>query len=158
MAYYTQLIAAWNSVTQPPAGVTGTGLNGGMTTDQKIVAVNGWTVTGAIPTSTLFSGPQLLNSISWSEFSNLPAAQQQNIMLLCSASPTVGLLGGSANTTLLPVGMIVTYFPAGGVTITNLTKLSKGLTQPWWQAPVENGGGALNGPVSLTDTTAAGLS
>ncbi len=155
MAYYTALIAAWNNVTQPPPGVTGTGLTGGMTTAQKIDAVNGWTVTGAIPTSVFFSGPQLLNSINYAEFKALTSAQQQNILLLCSASPTGGLLGGSANTSLLPVGMIIDYFPLAGVTIANLTALAKGFTQPWWQAAT---GGALNGPVSLSDTTAAGLS
>jgi hypothetical protein len=155
VSYYTQLISAWNSVTQPPAGVTGTGLTGGMTTVQKIAAVNGWTITGAIPSSTLFSGPQLLNCISWSEFNALLPAQQQNIMFLCAAGAAGGLLGGSANTSLLPVGMIIAYFPLAGVTITNLTALAKGFTQPWWQAPT---GGNLNGPVSLSDTTAAGLS
>lgn len=155
MAYYTKLIAAWNSVTQPPVGVTGTGLTGGMTTAQKIDAVNGWTVTGAIPASMVFTGVQLLNCINYAEFKVLTATQQQNILSLCNAG--AGLLGGSANTAFLPVGMIIDYFSVAGPTVAALTALAKGSTQPWWQAAT---GGALNGPVSLSDTApeAAGLS
>ena len=46
MGDYGALIAAWNSATQPPTGVTGTALTSGMTTAQKLAAVNGWTVPG----------------------------------------------------------------------------------------------------------------
>lgn len=153
MAYYDKLIAAWNGATQPPTGVTGTGLTGGMTTAQKIAAVNGWTVTGAIPSSINFTGVQLLNSINYAEFKVLTATQQQNVLSLCNAG--VGLLGGSANTTFLPVGMILDYFSVAGPTVAALVALAKGSTQPWWQA---SAGGSLNGPVSESDTTPAGLS
>ena len=50
MAYYTALITAWNGATQPPTGVTGSGLLGGDTTAQKITKVNAWTITGTVPT------------------------------------------------------------------------------------------------------------
>ena len=46
MAYYDALKTAWNGATQPPIGVTGTALAAGMTTQQKLDAVNGWTVPG----------------------------------------------------------------------------------------------------------------
>ena len=49
MAWYTALINAWNGATQPPAGVTGTALTGGMSTAQKLAAVNAWTVVGSVP-------------------------------------------------------------------------------------------------------------
>jgi hypothetical protein len=48
MAFYDALIAAWNNATQPPAGVTGTGLTAQMTTAQKLDAINGWTVAGTV--------------------------------------------------------------------------------------------------------------
>jgi hypothetical protein len=232
MAYYTALIAAWNNVTQPPPGVTGTGLTGGMTTAQKIDAVNGWTITGTIPTSVTFTGVQLANSINYTEFDNLTDSQQRNILAICAVPG--GLLGGSANTSFLPVGIIIKYFvpsaaitsgtynsgtgvvtltmsatikfgPGGNIivsgltgtgafaslngtftpiattsgttvtynagaglgastitggsltppTVAALTAFAKGLVTPWWQAST---GGALNGPVSESDTTAAGLS
>jgi hypothetical protein len=118
MAYYTALIAAWNSVTQPPVGVAGTGLTGGMSTAQKIDAVNGWTITGAVPTTANFSGVALINSINYTEFKNLTATQQQNILMLCGADMNSGaLLGGSANTVFLPVGLIIDYFtPSAAIT------------------------------------------
>ena len=46
MAYYTALQTAWNGAPQPPAGVTGTALTGGMTTAQKLAAVNAWITAG----------------------------------------------------------------------------------------------------------------
>ena len=155
MSYYDALIAAWNNSTQPPPGVTGAALLGGDTTAQKIVKVNAWTVTGAIPTTTFTTGDQVFNCINYPEFKALTAVQQSNILNVCH---TPGQLkGGSANTTLLLAGMIVDYFPPAGITITNLTALSKGLTQLWWQAPVANNGGGLTAPVSQADCTAAGL-
>jgi hypothetical protein len=145
MAYYTALIAKW--VTLTPG-----------TTQQKIDQINAITITGSIPTSITVNGVQLANCVNYAEFKALTAAQQQNLMLLLAAGATGGLLGGSANTALLTVGMILDFFPVAGPTVANLTALAKGLIQPWWQAPVANGGGGLNGPVSVSDTTAAGLS
>lgn len=156
MAYYTALINAWNSVTQPPAGVTGTPLTGGMTTAQKITAVNGWTITGAIPTTIFVNGDQLANCVNWAEFAVLTAQQQQNLLGLFAIPGQ--LLGGSASTSFLPVGMILSSFTVTGPTIASLTALAKATITPWWQAPVANSGGGLSGPVSQADCTAAGLS
>jgi hypothetical protein len=108
MAYYTALINAWNSATQPPPGVNGTPLTGGMTTAQKIAVVNGWTVTGTVPTTIYFTGVQLLNCINYTEFKGLNAQQQSNILALCNN--TGPLLGGSAETAFVPVGIIIDYF------------------------------------------------
>lgn len=151
MAYYDALIAAWNSVTQPPAGVTGTALTGGMTTAQKIVAVNGWTVTGSVPTSFSTTGAALLNCLDKTELQALTAAQRLEILTMCACSGQIA--GGSANAGRGAPGLILAYFNVAGATIANLTALAKATVTPWWQA---NGG--LNGPVSASDTTAAGLS
>jgi hypothetical protein len=156
VAHYDALIAAWNNPTQPPPGVTGSGLLPADTTDQKITKVNAWTVTGSVPTTVHVTSDQLANCVNYPEFKALTAVQQSNLLGLFNIAPGQ-LLGGSANTSFLTVGMIIDYFPAGGATITSLTALSKGLTQLWWQAPVANNGGGLTSPVSIDDTKAAGL-
>jgi hypothetical protein len=132
MAYYDAFIAAWNSVTQPPAGVTGTGLTAQMTTAQKLAALDAWTITGSIPTTLYVTGVQLLNCINWTEFNALTAQQQSNLLLLCAVP---GLhLGGSANTAFITDGMILAYFNVAGPTVAALTALAQGTVQPWWQA------------------------
>lgn len=153
MSYYTALINAWNGATQPPVGVTGTGLTGGMSTQQKIDAVNGWTVTGTVPATLFVTGAQLLNCVNYAEFKALTAAQQADLMALFQVPGP--LLGGSANTTHLVDGMILDYFPVAGPTIAALTALAQGTVTPWWQAST---GGGLSSPVSQNDVTAAGLS
>jgi hypothetical protein len=157
MAYYTALQTAWNSVTQPPTGVTGQGLVGGDTTAQKITKVNAWTIVGTIPTSFFVTGPQLANCVNFAEFKALTATQQTNLMALFQTGQTASLLGGSGNTTLLPVGLILDSFNVAGPTIANLTALAKATIRPWWQVPVDENGGGLSSPVSIQDTTAAGL-
>jgi hypothetical protein len=154
MAYYTALINAWNGATQPPSGVTGTGLTGSMTTAQKIAAVNGWTITGTVPTVLNVTGAQILNCINWTEFNALTATQQSNLLMLCLNDNQ--LLGGSSNTGQMVDGMLLAYFTNhSGPTITALTALAQGTVTAWWQS---SAGGNLSGPISLADTQAAGLS
>jgi hypothetical protein len=154
VAYYTALINAWNSATQPPTGVTGTGLTG-LTTANKLIAINGWTITGVVPTSFYVTGNQLLNCINWSEFAALTATQQANLLALCQVPGQ--LLGGSANTAFIVDGMFLSCFTnLSGPTITALTALAQGTVTPWWQASVANNGGGLNGPVNANDLVAAG--
>jgi hypothetical protein len=155
MSNYTALIAAWNNVTQPPPGVTGTGLLGGDTTAQKITKVNAWTVVGSVPTSFFVTGNQLVNCVNYAEFKALSTTQQLNLLSMFACPGN--LLGGSANTTFLVDGMILDYFNVAGPTVAALTALAKGTVQAWWQAPVASNGGGLTGPVSLADTQAAGL-
>lgn len=156
MADYAALISAWNGATQPPSGVTGTAITGGMTTAQKIAAVNTWTMTGSIPTSFFVTGSQLLNCMNWTEFNALTQARQTNLLQLCAVPGS--LLGGSSNTSFIVDGMIIAYFPPAGPTITALTALAKATVAPWWQASVANGGGGLDGPVGIGYVNAAGLS
>jgi hypothetical protein len=151
MAYYDALVAAWNNATQPPPGVTGTGLLGGDTTAQKIAKVNAWTVTGAVPTVLSVTGNQVLNCINWTEFNALTAQQQSNLLEMC-ACPGL-LLGGTANTTQMVDGMLLAYFTNHvGPTITALTALAQSTVQPWWQA---NG---YTRPFTTADATLAGVS
>jgi hypothetical protein len=151
MSYYTALIAAWNGATQPPTGVTGTGLTGGMTTAQKIAAVNGWTISGSVPTTLYVTGAQVANCINWTEFAALTAQQQSNLLALV-AQPGL-LLGGSSNTGFLLDGMLLAYFTNhSGPTILALTALAEATAQPWWQFI------GSNGEISLADCVETGLS
>ena len=132
MAYYTALIAAWNSSIQPPTGVTGTGLSSNDTTAQKLAKVNAWTITGAIPTTVSLPSYQVACAVNYAEFKALTATQQSNLLQAFTATAG-GFLGGSANTAYLPVGMLIDYFASSGQTIANLTALARALSQSWAQ-------------------------
>lgn len=156
MSYYSALTAAWNTSSAQaaalPAGVAGTSLFG-LTTANKITAVNGWTVTGTVPTTFNISGAQILGCINWTEFAALTAAQQSNLLLL---GQTQNLVGGTATTAHIAAGMILAYFSLGGATVAALTALASAQVQPWWSTSVANGGGGLSSPISQSDVTAAG--
>lgn len=147
MAYYTNLINAWNNATQPPPGVTGTGLTG-LTTANKLLAINAWTVTGSVPTSFSTTGSAVLNCINWAEFAALTATEQANVLALCNCPGP--LVSGSAVLSKILPGMLVAYFPAAGPTITALTALAQAAVQQWWAA---NG---YSSPINQSDLTAAG--
>lgn len=151
MAYYTGLINAWNSVTQPPAGVTGTALTG-LTTANKLIAINGWTIVGTIPTSTLITADQIFGCLVYSEVNALTAANEARLWNMLHVLGQ--LKGGSASTFIAPFfGSVAAQMPN---TITALTALAKGLVTPWWQVPQANNGGGLTSPVNQSDLTAAG--
>lgn len=149
MAYYTNLIVAWNSSIQPPNGYTGTGLSSGMGTQTKLDAVNAWSITGTIPSTTFVTGNQLANCVVWSEFTAKTSTQQDIVLQLCQIPGP--LIGGSANVSLLTAGMMVSVFGSSSVTIANLTALAKGQVSLW---TTNNGYSTLTG----ADATAAGLS
>jgi hypothetical protein len=152
-AIYSTLIAAWNNVTQPPPGITGTALTG-LTTANKIIAVNGWLVTGTIPATLTVSGSQLANCVNWTEFNALTAAQQTNLMQLFTLN---NLAGGTTNAAFLTDGMMIAYFTnASGPTRLALAALAQ--AQPWWNTSVANGGSGLFFQITQTDVTNAGLS
>jgi len=152
MAYYTPLITAWNSPTVLPSGVTGTLLSG-LSTANKIIAINGWILTGSVPSTFQVSGAQVLNCINWPEFAALTAQQQNNIFMACAGSSS-GMITGGAGTFI--GGMFVAYFSLAGPTIAALTALAKGISMPWWQATVAQGGAGLGSTISLADLSAAG--
>lgn len=103
---YNALIAAWGAQSVP-AGFTGTPLNG-LTTLQKIAAVNSWSQTGSVPTNFTVTGSQVLDCINYSEFKGLTDAQKKDIWGLGSCSGA--LLGGSGNVNQLVDGLILDYF------------------------------------------------
>jgi hypothetical protein len=152
MAYYTALITAWNGATQPPAGVTGTALTGGMTTAQKLAAVNGWTIAGpAIPM--VIPTYKIYNLIDPTEFSALTAANQQLVRDILG----MGTIDGSPGTAVR-ARIVAIFTNASGATRVALAALAATYDSPqipWATAP---GGGGLNVMVQLSDVTAAGLS
>jgi len=159
MAYYDALTAAWNSPTQPPTGVTGAGLAPGDTTEQKIDKINFWTVTGSIPTSAYLSTDQIANCIVYSEFKALTAALQTNLLALLSipSGTAGGLAGGTDNTTLLPMGMMLDLFPGGSGTRQRLNALVRAITHTWCQ---DNGypfRSPTEGHLTVVDASNAGL-
>src|ERR1700690_2031189 len=127
MAYYTNLINAWNSVTQPPTGVTGAALLAGDTTLQKLAKVNAWTVTGSIPTSVVVSGLAIQQCIVAADFNGLATADKQTMLIICSM-PQV--LGGSSSFLGTTFGTLFN----GKQTLTNLIALATATVQPWYAA------------------------
>ena len=153
MAYYDVLIAAWNSVTQPPVGVTGTALTGGMTTVQKLAAVNGWKI--ATPQKTIVSTYQIYNIIVRSEFTALTAANQQSVRDIIG----MGIIDGSPGTQIR--AQLIAIFPSGTATFANLAALVApfdGATSDWCSAnDYPSHGQQGPGNLSLPDCTKAGL-
>jgi hypothetical protein len=156
MAYYDALIAAWNGTTQPPTGVNGQPLQAGDTTAQKVAKVNGWTQTGSIPTSVLAQPSDIANTINYLEFKALTTTQQSNVLGLLAVSGGQ-LLGGSSNTSLLTVGMVIDYFPAGGQTIQNMQALARALTETWCQNNGYPFKSSVLGALTTVDASNAGL-
>ena len=151
MAYYTNLINAWNGATQPPAGVTGQALTG-LTTAQKIAAVNAWTIAGPA-ISPQIPVRNVIAVIVPADFLALTALQLQELQFLLQGGDVV--FAPSGGTVRSVFG---TIFSGKATTLANLSALVAQYDAPpipWYSAA---NGGALNGAVSLTDTQAAGLS
>lgn len=151
MAYYDALRTVWNSSTQPPAGVIGTALSSGMTTSQKIAAINGWKV--ASPLSCILPTYAIYNSIVPTEFVAVSSASQQLLRDILG----LGTVDASPGTSIRT--RIVSIFPSSTQTFTNLAALVAPFdnnVQVWCATkgyPVTNGSGNL----SLPDATNAGL-
>jgi hypothetical protein len=154
MAYYDALIAAWNSVTQPPAGVTGSGLLAGDTTAQKCTKINGWTMAGAA-TKMLVQATDVYNLIVLSEYNALSAANQTAVNNLLA----MGVLDASPGTTVR--SRFIGIFPSGTQTFAALSNFAKGFdapTQDWCYINNYPTHG-INGPgnISVSDANNAGL-
>lgn len=152
MAYYDALIAAWNSATQPPAGVTGSGLQAGDTTSQKIAKINGWTVANA--QKALVTGSQILNCCVPADINALTSAQVQ-IMTMYMLDQTIDVSSGS-----LIRSALNSLFATHTTTLNNLAALYAqydNVTWTWCQA---NGYPFVNstlGNLSVSDAHNAGL-
>ena len=171
MGTYTALAAAWNSSTQPPTGVTGTALTG-LTTAQKIAAVNAWTVKSApidVEVSTVVgwlslnaklsglikyaaSAPSTAAGVAGAELvaviqcPNAPAFQTSQSAVYTTLSAMLSALAGDSNS---------------GITSADAANLLALSTPqiPFVSAPVAQGGAGLQQTtISLNETTAAGLS
>ena len=154
MAYYDALIAAWNSATQPPSGVTGQALLAGDTTAQKCAKVNGWTMTGS-PRAMVIPTYEFYNLILPAEFDALSATQEQlvrDILVLGSAD-------FSPNTSVR--NRLNTLFPAGTQTHTNFINAAKSFDTPTQDWCFVNGyptfGPSGPGNISISDARNAGL-
>lgn len=155
MAYYTALQTAWNSVTQPPSGVSGTALSTSMTTLQKVNAVNGWTVIGPaiapnIPVT------NIINAITTTDFMALTSLQLQQLSVVMppGAETVYAPSGGTVR------GVFGTVFAGKTTTLANLTSLVAQYDTPsiaWCQANGYPYNG-LTGSLGLVDAAAAGLS
>jgi hypothetical protein len=144
MLNYAPLIAVW-STTSVPATYTGTALNAGMTTDQKLTAVNGWSKPGVEP-PLILKPTDIMNAIVYSEWIALTTAQQLYIQTVLS----MGDVNASAGTNIRTA--FLTIFGNGTVTRTNLAGLdtTNTPTVPW----VTNNG--MNWPLTAQDLVAEG--
>jgi hypothetical protein len=154
MAYYDALIAAWNSATQPPPGVTGAGLVAGDSTQKKLDKVNAWTTTGAaIPM--IVETYKVYNVMDTNEFTALAANQQQNMRDILA----MGQVDLSPN---LPARTrMLSLFGAGSATRAAMAAMAVPYDTPtvnWCGKngyPLAQNGGI--GGLTLIDATAAGL-
>jgi len=147
MAYYDALIAAWNSATQPPAGVTGTAITGGMTTAQKLAAINTWTV--AVPQKAILQPSAILNAIVPGDLAALTSTQVAFLTLMLQGNT----VDASVGTTIRIA--IQTIFAGKTTTLTQLGALVSPFDN--YQAPW----GPVNGygvTITMADINGAGLS
>lgn len=153
MSNYTALIAAWNNATQPPPGVIGTALTVGMTTAQKLVAVNAWVV--AAPQTPNIPVSSIVGAIVPADYTALTTLQLQQLQFLLQGAQTVfAPIGGTIRS------VFSTIFAGKTTTLANLAALVAtydNATQNWCAAngyPVNSAG---NGNLSLPDANNAGL-
>lgn len=154
MSQYDILVAAWNAGTVP-AGATGSAFVGGDTTAQKLAKVNGWIITGVVPSVFVITSDQIFNALNWAEFNALPISAQNQLLQACTTPGTI--VGGASS---FIGGMVVNFFSnkLAGPTISNFTALAKASVTPWWQAQPAQGGLGFSQAVTLLDVAAAGLS
>lgn len=145
---WATLRAAWNGVTQPPAGVTGTALTAQMTTQQKLDAVNAWTIDGPLP-SPLVTPSQILNAIVPADLASLTTAQVALLTLLLQGS-TVDASNGTIRTAVKAI------FSGKTQTLQNLAALVAPLDVPTRVSWLAANGYASK--LGLGDIEGAGLS
>lgn len=152
MAYYDALISAWNSATQPPAGVTGSGLTAGDTTSQKVAKVNGWTV--ANQQKAIVTGSQILNACVPADINALTSAQVQ-IMTMYMLDQSIDASAGS-----LIRQALQSLFAGHTTTLNNLAALFApfdNATWTWCQAHGYPFISLTAGNLSVSDANNAGL-
>jgi hypothetical protein len=164
--FYAALAAAWNAATTPPDGVTGATL-AGLTTDQKIAAVNGWTVAGPtrdVPVK-IVSGyllanlkmASLLNYVDSTPVGANPAAHlvAQNLIAALtrvSQPPDFGVSDPAILAGLTSALETLVADPLCGLNSDDAAALlALARTKiPWWQSV------GLTSPINTADLQAAG--
>ena len=128
MAYYDALISAWNAGGKPN-GATGTSITGGMSTQDKIDAVNGWLVSGDA-TPMIVEAHKILNAIDVTEYKALSAAQKDVVRLMLS----MGSVDVSPNTQ--GHALLLDTFGTCNTTKANFVAIANTFknTIPWWKA------------------------
>jgi hypothetical protein len=147
---YAAFTSAWNTGTLPD-NTTGTPLTG-LTTANKLTAINAWMHSGTIPTTLYFTGAQLKNCVNYAEFKALTAQQQSNLLDMCA--DTGQMLGGSAQTAFLPTGMIIDYFLTQAAISSGTYNNSTGVVTLTMAAPITFGVGGRITVAGLTGTGA----
>lgn len=148
MAYYDALIAAWNNATQPPPGVTGVSLTG-LTTANKLAAIQVWTVASGVAGKAILSPSSILNAVAFADLAALTQLQVSQLALLLAGSSVDASVGTSIR------AGIQALFASKTTTINNLGALVAPLdAQPQVLWISKNGYESL----SLNDVAAAGLS
>ena len=153
---YALLISAWNAASAAtgavlPANVTGSLLTG-MTTDQKIAAVNAWTLPNPQPANV--APTSIINACQTADVSALTTAQTTLFTLLLQGQS----VDASVNTTVR--NSLEAIFAGKTQTLAQLNALFApydNATEAWVTTPAANGGAGLTGTVSSNDTAAAGL-
>lgn len=140
MAYYDALIAKW-------ATLSGT-------TQQKLDAINALTVTGSaepmiIPTYSIY------NLIDPTEWGSVSANNQQIVRDIIGMGTVDASPGTPVRTRLASIFPLAT-FPTTRAALNALAAKYDSPPIPWWQGTIAQGGGALNGPVVLSDLQRAG--
>lgn len=153
---YDVLISAWNTASAVsgavlPSNVTGAFL-AGKTTDEKIAAINAWTLPD--PKPALLNPTEIINACNAADVAALTSAQSTLFTLLLQGNP----VDASANTTVRNTLMAI--FAGHSQTLAQLSALFApfdNATELWVTAPVANGGAGLTGTVNSNDAAAAGL-
>lgn len=149
---YPALVAAWNA-TGRPAGTTGTNLTAGMTQEEKLIAINGWTVAAPVPA--IITPAQLFSALDTNEIisaAGVPQFTQLQLTLLqILLSPRE--IDASPNKTARTIG--ARLFTGKPNTIANLAALVApfdNATTEWWRSK------EFTQPIGTADLTVAGLS
>lgn len=140
--YYAAFVAAWNAG-GVPATYTGTALNGGMTTQQKLDAVNSWIGAANL---TLVPTYKIYNAIVPADFVSLTAADQQRVRDIISMGSVDASSGTNVNAALQSI------FAGKATTLANFVAIIDSFKTPWWRT---NG---YSGPLTTNDATKAGVS
>lgn len=177
-ANYTTLTAAWNAATASgylPSGVSGTAITTAMTPQQKLAAMQGWTVAGptqdvsiaqvvgylAIAGKLTALQSYAANPPSGAAASGVQAAKDFTTLLSLGGTTTIAMSEASiASGVEALLAALVADTTNSGITATdqtNLLALAASAPQRWDRTPVAQGGAGLPGSLSATDLILAGL-